>query len=232
MLPGFRFLFAAIALSMSILVFGLGAAALLRTAHEAFASISSRRATPETMFAAPGEATSPVLAMLRVEPPATELRAPENVPAATAPVQPTEPSTIASPAVEPETTAALKPEAEIAKASPETIKAEIPAAESLERSETSPAQANVAAPIGDTKTAANEATLTKTATLGGPPVITQAQPPTRVSAAKPDKDAIKKRLQAQQAIKRRRIAQRARLVQQAAQPADPFAQPVTATPKR
>jgi len=34
MLPGFRFLFAAIVLSMSVLIFGFGAAALLRTAHE------------------------------------------------------------------------------------------------------------------------------------------------------------------------------------------------------
>jgi len=38
MLPGFRFLFAAIVMCMSVLVFGLGAAALLRTAHEDFAS--------------------------------------------------------------------------------------------------------------------------------------------------------------------------------------------------
>ena len=38
MLPGFRFLFAAILLSMSILVFGLGAVALLRAAHEEVAS--------------------------------------------------------------------------------------------------------------------------------------------------------------------------------------------------
>ena len=47
MLPGFRFLFAAIVLSMSVLIFGLGAAALLRAAHEEFASIPSRRALPE-----------------------------------------------------------------------------------------------------------------------------------------------------------------------------------------
>ena len=33
MLPGFRFLLAAILLSASILVFGLGAAALLRATH-------------------------------------------------------------------------------------------------------------------------------------------------------------------------------------------------------
>ena len=51
MLPGFRFLFAAIVLSMSILVFGLGAAALLRAAHEEFANLPSRRAPPEPVFA-------------------------------------------------------------------------------------------------------------------------------------------------------------------------------------
>ena len=56
MLPGFRFLFAAIVLSMSILVFGLGAAALLRAAHEEFASTPTWRAAPETVFAQPAEA--------------------------------------------------------------------------------------------------------------------------------------------------------------------------------
>jgi hypothetical protein len=57
MLPGFRFLFAAIVLSMSILIFGLGAAALLRAAHEQFVSNPSWHATPETMFAQQSEAT-------------------------------------------------------------------------------------------------------------------------------------------------------------------------------
>src|ERR1700682_5651776 len=69
MLPGFRFLFAAIVLATSILVFGLGAAALLRAAHEEFASTPSWHATPETMFAQPTEATRPVLAMLRIDTP-------------------------------------------------------------------------------------------------------------------------------------------------------------------
>ena len=68
MLPGFRFLFAAIVLSMSILVFGLGAAALLRAAHEEFASTPSWRAAPETDFAqAERSRRRPVLAMLRVD---------------------------------------------------------------------------------------------------------------------------------------------------------------------
>jgi hypothetical protein len=70
MLPGFRFLLCAIALSISILVFGLGAAALLRTAHEEFASNPSWRAAPEApMIAQQSEPAEPVLAMLRIDPP-------------------------------------------------------------------------------------------------------------------------------------------------------------------
>src|SRR5580658_7809261 len=69
MLPGFRFLFAAIVLSMSILIFGLGAVALLRAAHEEFASTPTWRAAPETVFAQPAEAARPVLALLRIDAP-------------------------------------------------------------------------------------------------------------------------------------------------------------------
>ena len=50
MLPGFRFLFAAIVLSVSVLIFGLGAAALLRATHEEFASIPARRVTARTVL--------------------------------------------------------------------------------------------------------------------------------------------------------------------------------------
>jgi hypothetical protein len=67
MLPGFRFLFGAIVVSMSILMFGLGAAALLRTAHEEFASAPVWRPTPETRFAQAVDASQPVIAMLRVD---------------------------------------------------------------------------------------------------------------------------------------------------------------------
>ena len=81
MLPGLRFLFAAIVLSMSMLVFGLGATALLRAAHEEFASTPSWHASPEPVFAQPAETPAPVLAMLRVEPPAAkEEKAPDQLP--------------------------------------------------------------------------------------------------------------------------------------------------------
>jgi hypothetical protein len=89
MLPGFRFLLAAIVLSTSMLVFGLGAAALLRAAHEQFASNPSWHTAPEATFTQQAEAVIPVLAMLHAEPtpaepapavPArTEPKAPDNV---------------------------------------------------------------------------------------------------------------------------------------------------------
>ena len=78
MLPGFRFLFTAILLSMSVLIFGLGAAALLRSAHEEFVNLPTRRATPEPMFARLRDDTAPTLAMLRIDPVAEK---PDNVPA-------------------------------------------------------------------------------------------------------------------------------------------------------
>jgi hypothetical protein len=106
MLPGFRFLFAAIVLSLSVLIFGLGAAALLRAAHEEFASMPSRRAPPETVFAQQSEPAAPTLALLRFDPPVAE-KAPDIVPMAAAPA---EAAPDATPPAEPEKLAALKPE--------------------------------------------------------------------------------------------------------------------------
>jgi hypothetical protein len=75
MLPGFRFLLAAILLSASILVFGLGAASLLRASHEQYVSNPSWRNGPqEQVFAQASEPAQPVLAALRVEPVADEPR--------------------------------------------------------------------------------------------------------------------------------------------------------------
>src|SRR5205814_6622615 len=73
MLPGFRFLFAAILLSASILVFGLGAASLLRASHEQYVSNPSWRNGPqEQVFAQASEPAQPMLAALRGEPVANE----------------------------------------------------------------------------------------------------------------------------------------------------------------
>jgi hypothetical protein len=243
MLPGFRFLFAAIVLSMSILVFGLGAAALLRAAHEEFASTPPWHATPETIFAQQSETARPVLAMLRVEPPATEPKAADNVPTATAPAEPA--AIAATPAEpEPERIAALKPE----DASPaEAAKPEVPLPGAPAQNEAVAAQADGPASAAETKLAAvmssaNEAALaapeqtgvpnspdadiaaTKIATLGGPPVTIEMAPPAKAAAATSDK----KHKHARRTSQRRRIALPARVAGQAPQPpANPFAQPTT-----
>jgi hypothetical protein len=245
MLPGFRFLFAAIILSMSILVFGLGAAALLRAAHEEFASAPAWRGTPETVFAQQNEATRPVLALLRVDTPLeqqpVEQKASDNVPALAAP------AVIALAPAEPERTAALKPEDS---APPEAAKPEIAVAQTSPQVAAAPIQAdgtasaenmkivaalpsaNEAVPVASEPTSAPvspdaKMASTKIATLGGPAVM--IEPP--AASEKPDRSAIKKRLRAQRAKERRRIAQRARLARQAPlqQPADGFAQPAAAT---
>ena len=113
MLPGFRFLIAAIVLSMSILVFGLGAAALLRAAHEQFATNPSGHAAPEATFAQQVEPTRPVLALLRVGTTATEQKMSgdipgANVPTLAAPAEPTpaEQAAPVQPPAEPATIAA------------------------------------------------------------------------------------------------------------------------------
>jgi hypothetical protein len=255
MLPGFRFLFAAIILSISLVVFGLGAAALLRAAHEEFASNPSWRAAPEVMFAQPSETTKPVLAILSVDLPAAE-KVQDDAPAGKAP---TEQATIPSTPAEPDRIAALKPEdsppAEIAK--PETAKPEIPVAESPAPGEALPVLSEAPASAGETKVAAIAAgdvapsenqtvqpqpepmaaqaspgaaiAATKIATLGGPPVSIVTSPRAKVDDPKPDESVIRKRQQARRAAQRRRLAARARVAAQAAVQPAPFGQPSVPT---
>jgi hypothetical protein len=214
MLPGFRFLFAAIVLSLSILVFGLGAAALLRAAHEEFASTPAWRGAPEMVFAQPVETTRPVLALLRVDTPVVEKSA-DNAPADATP------AAITTAPAEPERIAALKsgdsPSPETAK--PEAIFAESPAQGDAASTPAEPSVAvaetkSVETKTAETKTAeikiamsediaspaipaasepaapptSPEATIaaTKIATLGGPAVNIETPRPVKVDSAKTD----------------------------------------------
>lgn len=69
MLPGLRFLLLATTMSVSVLVFALGAAALLRATHENFATLPQRRPPQEQVFVKQNFDTSqPVIALLRAEP--------------------------------------------------------------------------------------------------------------------------------------------------------------------
>ena len=285
MLPGLRFLFAAIVLSMSMLVFGLGATALLRAAHEEFASTPSWHASPEPVFAQRTETPAPVLAMLRAEPPAAEENAPDQLPAAVTTAEqratgdipaepdaaatppepevtakPVEPEVIATPAEpevsagppEPERTAALQPEDS---SRPEIAKPEMPATESPARQEAAPAQTVAPAATDETEVTASTPTSaseevsapaseaapavseqagppasadadiasTKIATLGGAPVTIET-PPAKTTVAKHRKSSIKKRVEARRKTRHRRMALRARILQQPPQPIDPFGQ--------
>jgi hypothetical protein len=196
MLPGFRFLFTAIVLSTSILVFGLGAAALLRAAHEEFANLPARRATPEPMFARRTDDTPPTLALLRIETPVEEKPA-ESVPAAVPETAPDitvqaiqtpdadamEPGQLAAvPSAEPEQAEAAKPETAVKAATAETLlppaaaMAETPAPPSAPAPDTKLATVAetpqpAAAPAQNLFSFEGNPAVTRIATLGGPAVI-------------------------------------------------------------
>jgi hypothetical protein len=246
MLPGFRFLFTAILLSMSVLIFGLGAAALLRSAHEEFVNLPTRRATPEPMFARLRDDPAPTLALLRVDPVAEK---PDNVPAAVPDAPALAGQTPESIPAEAEKQAALtsaertqvevaKPDEPAKEASAETPAAQAPSPES-------PAVdpevkiAAISVPEPDAATSPQPSDIpsfepsiatTLIATLGGPAV--QIDQRTSTKEAKPDRRTVKNRT-AERARERRRMAavRRARLAREATltlqQQPNPFAFPLT-----
>jgi hypothetical protein len=190
MLPGFRFLFAAIVLSMSILVFGFGAAALLRTAHEEFANTPSWQPAPETRFAQSREAgqsaSPPVLAMLRVD------DAPKDASndAALKTDQPASDNAAATAPADQAAAIATGPPSESEKSEPEKIVALQPVAASppeAAQPEARQAEAPVAEPPpqAETATDAPAATdATKIAATEQPsPPISEAAPATSVEMA-------------------------------------------------
>jgi hypothetical protein len=187
MLPGFRFLFAAILSSMSILVFGLGAAALLRAAHKEVANIPSRWAPPEPVFAQQNEPAPPTLALLRVEPPVADQPA-DPVAAADTPAEqvPAE-APDAAPPVEPEKLAALKQDDE-APAKPETTTEETTAVETTS-AEITPAEATPAAEAQADQTSAvapaDEAKLAAVADISPPAAVAAPAAPEPEQASAP-----------------------------------------------
>ncbi|RTL48927.1 MAG: hypothetical protein EKK40_16275 [Bradyrhizobiaceae bacterium] len=105
MLPGFRIIVMTLVLGTSILIFGLGAAALLRATHEEFASLPALRTKEQPLPATFAErfnaAAPPTLSLLRVEP------TPQMEPAPAAPTN----TETASLTAQPET-AKLQPDAD------------------------------------------------------------------------------------------------------------------------
>jgi hypothetical protein len=247
MLPGFRFLVAAIVLSMSLLIFGLGAAALLRAAHEEFASNPSWRTAPEVTFAQPAEPTTPVLAALHVELPAAAT--PQELAPATA--AQTEETTAVPASASTESSGPIaaqqSEEAALPQLRPQAAPMEIPVAENAPSTEPAPVSTEKPAaaevPIAAVATSetlsrddlqladrsepvnaqpAAASVTAKIATLGGPAVNIESPPKAKISAAKPDTakaDQSDKRARAKQASRRKIEAARARLAAQQAQQA-------------
>ena len=81
MLPGFRFCSPRSCSPLSILIFGLGAAALLRASHDQFASLPAGGRCRSRFSPSRYEPPAATLAMLRFEPTIVE-RAPDNPPPA------------------------------------------------------------------------------------------------------------------------------------------------------
>jgi hypothetical protein len=251
MLPGFRFLFAAIVLSISMLIFGLGAAALLRAAHEEFVSIPSRRPPPETMFAQRSDA-APVLAMLRAEPSAADEKAidpPITDHGQDEPALVSAPAESGKPIAEPDKIAALTDTATPPQNSPsseaptrETAAPEIPIGTQTPSAQADDtplpaAEAKVAAIAEMTPAAPDQSATAKPDQASVPiddntriaetRIATLGGPPVTIETLTPSKvaPAVVKKSQARRVVKRRRIAP-ARVTQQAPQtPADPFARP-------
>ncbi len=82
MLPGFRFIAMTLVLATSVLIFGLGAAALLRATHEEFVSMPSLRNLEQHLPATFAErfnpTGSPTLSLLRVDPPSPAAAPPQR----------------------------------------------------------------------------------------------------------------------------------------------------------
>lgn len=170
MLPGFRFLLAAILLSTSVLVFGLGAASLLRASHEQYVSNPSWRNGPqEQMFVQAPEPAQPVLAALRVEPVAPVANeatpaVPEQIPSIGLPAVETGPEQMAAVTLEAKVQSEPQPEPEVAAIAP--AEAALPAAEApAPEPAKSEAASEAAAPApADTLTPADTAASTATPT--------------------------------------------------------------------
>ncbi|WP_426420006.1 hypothetical protein [Bradyrhizobium genosp. A] len=184
MLPGFRFLLAAILLSTSVLVFGLGAASLLRASHEQYVSNPSWRNGPqEQVFAQASEPAQPVLAALRVEPvasvtneatPAMRDQIPSNqVPSIGLPAVETGPEQMAAVTLE----AKVQPEPQVAAIAPPAETAppatEAPAPEPAKSEAAAPAPADTLTPAD---TAASTATTTPVPTVSATEVARTATP--------------------------------------------------------
>ncbi|MCP3402449.1 hypothetical protein [Bradyrhizobium sp. CCGB20] len=250
MLPGFRFLFAAILLSASILVFGLGAAALLRATHEQYVNNPSWRNGPqEQVFAQVPEPAQPVLAAFRAEPevaaePVPSLR--DQVPSIALPLS--GPEQVAALTTEPDVQAEVAaPPAEAAAAEPAKAETTAEAAAPAPTDTLTPADTAASIPEAMPAVTASEPALAdpsaaltapaldvapaKVAALSDPTTAASKDPPTKAKTEnkkaesnKADGSASDGKATKRQAKakKRHRVVRRPPPPQQLQQSFDPF----------
>lgn len=248
MLPGFRFLFATVVLAGAVLIFGLGAAALLRVAHEEFASLPSWHAAPPPLPARIAE--PPTLALIRVEMPkdapdttaiakdATPVilydeqsAGPENT--AVAPEVTAKPDEIADPPAA-SNTSVETPAPSIVEASPQPVAPEATApVEGPSQTATVAPAPQVAAPEATSAPSVDTANPQPVADPQSATVASLPAPAKATAAAQPGKPAVTKARQAaakaaarrRLGIARARAAARARALEQQKQKTlDPLTQ--------
>jgi hypothetical protein len=245
MLPGFRFLFGAIVLSVSLLIFGLGATALLRVAHQEFTSLPSRPAPPPPVFAQ-SDPAMPSLAMLRDNILISDNQAVEETPPidGQAAAQPVEPSMTTPAAILPTEPEKIATPVVAAPARDGSSRPEMPDTQTLASEPTAPVEPTAAAEAPssiETKSAASISTTltaagptptapeqshrgvrsdsisTKVATIGGPAAEIETKASPIRMRSKSRAVAIKKRVLKQRTAAKHRIAKRARVVRRASQ---------------
>jgi hypothetical protein len=230
MLPGFRFLLAAILLSTSILVFGLGAASLLRASHEQYVSNPSwRNGLQEQMFTQASEPAQPVLTALRVEPVANEATPAmqDQIPSIGLPAVETGPEQMAAVTLEAKAQPQVAAIAPVLEAAPPA-----PVVEPAKSEAASPAPADTLTPADTTaaittKTPAPE--VPRTATVAPASRVTDIAAArmaalNELAPAKTRADSATAKPRANKPKKRRRIVRRPP-PQQINQALDPFGQP-------
>lgn len=253
MLPGFRFLFAAILLSTSILVFGLGAAALLRASHEQYANNPSWRNGPqEQRFAQASEPAEPVLAVLCAEPevtaepepslrdqvPTIGLPATEPEPVAVLTTEADVPTQVAAPATDPVAAEPAKAETTKEAAAPAPADTLTPADTTASIPEAKPdlkpaavATAGEPAPADPSAALASSAldvAAAKLAALNEPATTAVKAPPAKAKVdGKVDSGASDSKATKRKAAKKRHRVVRRPPPQQLQQQLDPFGQPQT-----
>ncbi|QIP08056.1 hypothetical protein [Bradyrhizobium symbiodeficiens] len=243
MLPGFRFLFAAILLSTSILVFGLGAAALLRASHEQYVSNPSWRNGPqEQMFAQAPEPAQPVLAVLRAEPEAAEPEPSLRDQVPTIGLPGSEPEQIAALTTETQSPAATPP-ADVTVAEPASSETATEAAAPAPADTLTPADTTASIPAPEPAATAGEpapadsaalassaldVASAKLAALNEPATTAVKDAPAKAKAeSKPDSKADDKATKSKAKAKKRHRVVRRPPPQQLQQQLDPFGQPQT-----